>query len=126
MIRVLITDDHQILLESLSMLISTIKDIEITGTLNDSREVIDFLEHTGVDLLITDYNMPYLTGIDLTWKVKQQFPAIKVLMLTVSEEAAVIRQAFQAGISGYVMKKANRAELEKAIKTVMALSLIHI
>lgn len=120
MIRVLITDDHQILLESLSMLISTIPGIEITGTLNDSRQVLNFLEKHEVDLLITDFNMPYLTGIDLTWKVKQQYPGLKVLMLTVSEEADTIRQAFQAGISGYVMKKANRAELEKAIKTVMA------
>jgi DNA-binding NarL/FixJ family response regulator len=117
-LRVLITDDHQILLDSLSLLISTIPGVEIAGTLNDSRKVMDFLENHEVDVLVTDYNMPYLTGIDLTLKVREKFPSLRILMLTVSEEADTIRHAFQAGISGYVMKKANRAELEKAITTV--------
>ncbi|MCE6991365.1 response regulator transcription factor [Dyadobacter sp. CY323] len=117
-LRVLITDDHQILLDSLSLLISTIANVEIVGTLNDSRKVMEFLENQEVDVLVTDYNMPYLTGIDLTLKIREKFPTLRILMLTVSEEADTIRHAFQAGISGYVMKKANRAELEKAITTV--------
>jgi DNA-binding NarL/FixJ family response regulator len=119
-LRVLITDDHQILLDSLSMLISTIPGVEIVGTVNDSRKVLPFIENEEVDVLITDFNMPYLTGIDLTLRVRESFPKLKILMLTVSEDADTIRQAFQAGISGYVMKKANRAELERAITTVAA------
>lgn len=117
-LRVLITDDHQILLDSLSMLISTIPGVEIAGTVNDSRKVLNILENDEIDILITDFNMPYLTGIDLTLQVREKFPKLKILMLTVSEDADTIRQAFQAGISGYVMKKANRAELERAITTV--------
>ena len=118
-VRVLITDDHQILLESLSLLISTLPNVEIAGELNDSRKVLAFLEEHEVDVLVTDFNMPYMTGIELTWKVRERFPNLKILMLTVSEEAETIRQAFQAGISGYVMKKANRAELERALNTVV-------
>lgn len=117
-LRVLITDDHQILLDSLSLLISTIPGVEIAGTVNDSRKVLHVLENDEIDVLVTDFNMPHLTGIDLTLKVREKFPKLKILMLTVSEDADTIRQAFQAGISGYVMKKANRAELERAITTV--------
>jgi DNA-binding NarL/FixJ family response regulator len=117
-VRVLITDDHQILLDSLSLLISTIPGIEIVRTLNDSRQVMAFLEDNQVDILVTDYSMPHLTGIDLTFVIREKFPNVRVLMLTVSEQADTIREAFQAGISGYVMKKANKAELEKAIKTI--------
>jgi DNA-binding NarL/FixJ family response regulator len=117
-IRVLISDDHQILLDSLSLLLSTISNVEIAGTVNDSRKVLHFLENYEIDILITDFDMPYLTGIDLTLQVRQKFPKLKILMLTVSEDAETIREAFQAGISGYVMKKANRAELERAIVVV--------
>ncbi|MCU0338583.1 MAG: response regulator transcription factor [Spirosomaceae bacterium] len=116
--RVLITDDHQIVLDSLSLLISTIPSMEVVGTLNDSRKVLDFLDVNEVDVLVTDLSMPYLTGVDLTLQVRSTFPHVKILMLTVSEDADTIRKAFQAGISGYVMKKANRAELERALTTV--------
>ncbi len=117
-VRVLIVDDHQILLDSLALLVSTIPDVEIAGAFNDSRKVMDFLELNQVDVLITDFRMPNLTGVELTFMVRERFPKMKILMLTVSEDADTIRQAFQAGISGYVMKKANRQELEKALKTV--------
>ena len=117
-IRVVITDDHEIILDSLSLLLSRIEGIEVIGTINDSREVIDFLQDHEADILLTDMNMPLLSGIDQTLKIRQQFPHMKVLMLTVSEDADSIREAFRAGISGYVMKKASKAELEKALKTV--------
>lgn len=117
-IRVLITDDHQIVLDSLSLLISTIPAMEVVGTLNDSRKVLGFLDTHEIDILVTDLSMPYLSGVALTLQVRQKFPNLKILMLTVSEDAGNIRQAFQAGVSGYVMKKANRAELERALTTV--------
>jgi DNA-binding NarL/FixJ family response regulator len=64
-------------------------------------------------------NMPYLTGIDLTLKLRNNYPNLKILMLTVNDDAENIRHAFQAGISGYVTKKANRAELERALTTIV-------
>src|SRR6218665_241177 len=117
-IRILIVDDHQILLDSLSLLISSIPNMEVVGTLYDSRKVPDFLENNEIDILVSDMNMPYLTGIDLTLKLRNQYPTLKILMLTVNDEAENIRHAFQAGISGYVTKKANRSELEKALTTI--------
>lgn len=117
-VRVLLVDDHQIILDSLSLLISTIPGIQIVGTINDSRKVLGFLQDHSVDILITDYSMPYLSGIELTLKVRDSFPSLPILMLTVSEQTETIRQAFQAGISGYVMKKANKAELERAITVI--------
>ena len=59
--------------------------------------------------------MPVMNGVELTWKVKQQFPHIKVLMLTVSEDAQTIKNALQAGADGFIFKSAEREELEEAI-----------
>jgi DNA-binding NarL/FixJ family response regulator len=116
--RILLVDDHEILLESLSMLISTIPNMEIVGQLNDSRKVLPFLENHEIDLLMTDMAMPFIDGVQLTLQARQKFPNLKVLMLTVSEEAEVIREAFRAGVSGYVMKKAGKVELTMALNTL--------
>ncbi|MBC7891968.1 MAG: response regulator transcription factor [Sphingobacteriaceae bacterium] len=117
-IRVLLTDDHELILDSLSLLLSRIDGVEVTGTLNDSRDVLDFLRNNEVDILLSDLNMPDLNGINLTLQIRQLFPHVKVLMLSITEDADSIREAFRAGISGYVMKKAGKAELEKALKTI--------
>lgn len=117
-IRVLLTDDHEMILDSLALLLSRIEGVEVVGSLNDSRKVLDFLRNHEVDVLLSDLNIPHLDGIQLTLQLRQQFPHVKVLMLSVSEEADAIRQAFRAGISGYVMKRASKAELEKALRTI--------
>ncbi len=117
MIKVLIVDDHKIILDSLSLLIN-LMDIEVVGALDDSRKVIPFLDNNHVDVLMTDLNMPYMSGIELSHKVKESHPDVNILMLTVNDKPSLISDAFKMGIKGYVMKKAKRDELERAIKTV--------
>jgi DNA-binding NarL/FixJ family response regulator len=116
--RVLIADDHEIFLDSLSLLIATFADVEVVGNCKNAKEVISFVKNDEVDLLITDYKMPQMSGIELTIFLRQNYPKIKVLMLSVSEEAEMIREAFQAGVWGYMMKRAGKTELQKAIQTI--------
>jgi DNA-binding NarL/FixJ family response regulator len=116
--RILIADDHEIFLDSLSMLIATFPDVEIVGNCKNGLEVLSFLQNQTIDLLVTDYKMPLMSGIELTLQLRQKYPQIKVLMLSVSEEAEMIREAFQAGVWGYMMKKSGKAELQKAIETI--------
>lgn len=116
--RILIADDHEIFLDSLSMLIATFPDIEVVGNCKNALEVLDFLQNQTIDLLVTDYKMPQMSGIELTLQLRQKYPQIKVLMLSVSEEAEMIREAFQAGVWGYMMKKSGKAELQKAIESI--------
>ncbi|MEZ5044547.1 MAG: response regulator transcription factor [Saprospiraceae bacterium] len=119
-IRILLVDDHQIILDSLGLLFDLMDGITLVNTLNDSRKVLDFLEKNEIDILITDMSMPYVNGIELSFQVKEKYPDLKILMLTVNDQGDRIQDAFKAGISGYVMKKAGRLELEKAIRTVAA------
>jgi DNA-binding NarL/FixJ family response regulator len=116
--RILIADDHEIFLDSLSMLIDTFPDVEVVGNCKNGIEVLDFLKNQTIDLLVTDYKMPQMSGIELTLQLRQQYPKIKVLMLSVSEEAEMIREAFQAGVWGYMMKKSGKAELQKAVESI--------
>ena len=118
MIKTLIVDDHKIILDSLSLLIGLMDNIEVVATINDSREVIPYLEANEVNVLMTDLNMPYMTGIELSQKVRELFPLTNILMLTVNDNPSLISDAYKMGIKGYVMKKAKREELEQAINTV--------
>ena len=118
MIKTLLVDDHKIILDSLSLLIGLMDNIEVVATINDSRQVIPYLESNEVDVLMTDLNMPYMTGIELSQKVREQFPDTNILMLTVNDNPSLISDAYKMGIKGYVMKKAKREELEQAINTV--------
>lgn len=120
MTRLLLVDDHQIILDSLSLLFSSIPNIEIVGIVNESKKVKTFLENNEVDIVITDLNMPQMSGIDLTLQIKEFFPKVKVLLLTMVEDAPHIREAIKSGVNGYVLKKAGKDELEKAILSLIA------
>jgi DNA-binding NarL/FixJ family response regulator len=117
--RVIVVEDHQILLESISLLISTIPNIELVGKASNGQKALQILENEEVDIIVSDVQMPVMNGIELTWKVKQQFPHIKILMLTVSEDSQTIKNALQAGADGFIFKSAEREELEEAIASLI-------
>jgi DNA-binding NarL/FixJ family response regulator len=119
-VRLLIVDDHQIVLDSLRMLFDTIENISVLMTFTDSRNVLAYLENHDVDIVISDLHMPHLSGIDLTLVLRARFPGLKILLLTMAEDATHIREAIKAGINGYILKKSGREELEKAIYTLMS------
>ena len=117
-IKTFLVDDHEMILDSLKLLLNLSDEIDIVGTESDSRNVLNRLKEEDVDVLVTDYRMPYLDGLQLTRQVKENFPEVKVLVLTVNEEPADIQDAYQSGALGYMMKKASRKELHEAIVTV--------
>ena len=120
MTKILLIDDHQVVLESLRLLFRAIENVEVVGTLNDSRQVQPFLEQNAVDLVISDFHIPYFSGVDLTLQIRRNHPAIKVLLLTMAEDVPHIRAAIRAGVNGYMLKKSNKEELVKAIEQVMS------
>lgn len=120
MTKILLIDDHQVILESLKLLFRSIENVAVVGTLTDSHKVEAFLETTEVDLIISDFHIPYLSGVDLTLRVRSIYPHIKVLLLTMAEDAPHIREAIKAGVNGYILKKSGKEELEKAIEKIMS------
>ncbi len=116
--RLLLVDDHQLILDSLRTLFASIPGAQVIGTVNDSRRVSDILMNTPIDVLVCDLHMPHLSGIDLTLQLKRTHPAVKVLILTMADDAQTIREAVRAGAYGYVLKRAGRSELETAITVI--------
>jgi DNA-binding NarL/FixJ family response regulator len=97
--RILLADDHQFILESIEILVSTIPDYEVVGTYSNGKELLNSLKtHENIDIVMSDFNMPEMNGIELTYQIRQHYPHIKVLLLTVSEEAKNIEEAFKAAM----------------------------
>ncbi len=117
--KILLVDDHQIILDSLSMMIGTVTDMEVIGKISDPREVLHFLERSPVDVMITDLSMPHMDGLALAKLIRDKIPEIKILILTVSETLEHIQQAKTIGVEGYILKKANKEELSTAIRTII-------
>jgi len=117
--RLLIVDDHQIILDSLRLLFSAIENVTVALTLTDSRQVLPLLEAHEIDVVVSDLHMPYLTGIDLTLQLRKKHTDVKILLLRMAEDAPHIREAIKAGVNGYVLKKSGREELEKAVQTII-------
>jgi DNA-binding NarL/FixJ family response regulator len=80
------------------------------------QEVLDFLANNEADVVLSDLQMPEMNGIELTTKIHEHYPEVRVLILTIDDEPHKIRQAIAAGASGYLLKDTDRAELEEAIR----------
>lgn len=117
-LKIFIVDDHQIVIDGLDVLIGFESDFEIVGTTSDSSLVIEILQNLEVDVLLTDTNMPNLSGIELCKKVRAIYPSIRVLALSMNTEGETIREMVMAGALGYVLKTTSKQDLITALKTV--------
>lgn len=117
-VKILIADDHAIVAESLGMLIDMQDNYEVIGTVSNGWQALNFIESNHIDIIIADLQMPLLNGINMTLRLREKSSEVRVIILTMSEEADDIREGLKAGIHGYVMKSAEKSELLQAIEMV--------
>lgn len=118
-IRVVIADDHKIIRVGLRGMLEREPDIEVTGEAENAEEIFKVLEEHESDVVLMDIDLGESDGIKTTRKMKELYPFIQVLGLTMHEEPDYIIKMLEAGASGYLLKNAGREELLTAIRTVM-------
>ncbi len=116
--KIFLTDDHAILLGGLIKILSVEDDLEVVGSAGTVKETLDLLTQKNVDLLITDYNLPDDDGLALVRKVKRKYPEIKIIVLSMHDEAHLIKEILKEGINGYILKKDSHEELVSAVRAV--------
>ncbi|GAB3954616.1 response regulator transcription factor [Spirosoma harenae] len=117
--RILVAEDHRMILDSLTMLLSSIDDIEVVSKHTNGRQVLTTLEiEPDITLVVSDVQMPVMGGIELTLQLRERFPHVKICLLTVADEPDAIKEAIRAGADGYVLKSAERTELETALRMI--------
>jgi len=117
-IRMLIVDDHTLFRESLRSHLSTQENIQVVGEAGDGIEAINKTAELQPDVILMDFAMPNLNGLQATLQIKKNNPAVKILILTMYETGPHVYQILRAGASGYILKKAPTKELISAIEAV--------
>jgi DNA-binding NarL/FixJ family response regulator len=116
--RVVLADDHTLVLEAFSILLSP--DVDIVGTASDGRELIKIVRELKPDIVVTDISMPNLNGVDACMKLLKLAPKTKIIFLTVLNDPDVVAEVIRAGAKGYLLKSSASSELLQAIKAVAA------
>jgi DNA-binding NarL/FixJ family response regulator len=117
--KIVIAEDHKLFREGLKALLESKKEFEIAGEAEDGIEAIRCVRKSNPDLILLDLSMPRLGGISVIKEIKNQFPQIKILALTIHESDQYVLEAFESGVDGYCVKDASRDELLVAINSVL-------
>jgi DNA-binding NarL/FixJ family response regulator len=120
MTRLFLVDDHAIVRNGLRVLLEEYSDIEWVGEAANGQELLDQLPTTPTDVVLLDMNMPVLDGVATARRLHAEYPQVRVLMLSMVDQARYIGQALDAGAHGYVLKNADKGEILVAIYAVAA------
>jgi DNA-binding NarL/FixJ family response regulator len=120
MIRVVLADDSRIMQQTIVEKLSFYPEIDLKFKADNGEDLLNRLEkNQRIDLILMDIEMPKMNGIDATFHVKQRFPQMKIIMLTVFDNDENIFRAIKAGADGYLLKETNPEELYRAINETM-------
>jgi DNA-binding NarL/FixJ family response regulator len=117
-IRVLLADDHTLVRAGFRRLIQDLAKIEVVAEAENGREALQLVQEHQPDMILLDIAMPGLNGLEVAARVREQFPQVRVLMLSMYLNEEYVWQALRAGASGYLLKDSADSELEIAIRAV--------
>ena len=118
MIKLLIADDQALIRQSLQIVLNNRPDLEVIDVASDGQEVLRSVRRQRPDVILMDIRMPKLDGVQCTKQIKENYPEVKIIILTTFDDDEYIFNALKYGASGYLLKGVSMEELENAIKTV--------
>ena len=117
-IKILIVDDHQVVIEGIKSLLQNEEAIILVGSANTAEKCIQFLKMNTCDLILMDIGLPDLSGIELCGIIKQKYPLVKIIALSTHNQGTYVRKMMENGADGYLLKNVDKHEILKAIETV--------
>ena len=118
MIKVLIADDQELIRQSLQIVLNSNQDIEVSDVAANGQEVIQCIRKNKPDIILMDIRMPKMDGVQCTKIIKENYPQIKIIILTTFDDDEYVFNALKYGASGYLLKGVSMDELSDAIRTV--------
>ncbi len=116
--RVLLADDHAVVRAGIRSLLEKMPSVEVVAEAGDGREAVELVKRRVPNVVLMDIAMPELNGLEAVARITKDFPAVKVIVLSMHVNEEYVQQAFRAGASGYLVKDGGTAELELAIQAV--------
>lgn len=120
MINILIVDDHQIIRNGIKLMLRTFPEFNVIAEAENGFEAIEYVEQNAqhIDVILMDISMPKLDGIEATKRIKEKFPELKIIALTMHLEESYIKDMLKSGASGYMLKESDKNTVAKAINLV--------
>lgn len=118
MTKILIAEDQAMVRGALSALLSLEDDIEVVAEAANGQEALALTQQIDIDILLTDIEMPLMTGIELAEKLATTKPELKTIIMTTFSRAGYIKRALKCGVMGFILKEADSEELVEAVKNV--------
>lgn len=113
-----IAEDHQVMIDGLTALLDEFDDLNVTIKANNGKDLLNQLENLQPDVILMDINMPEMDGIEASKNVKDKYPHIAILILSMHDELRLIKDCLKAGVDGYLLKETGVDELKAAIMDV--------
>ncbi|WP_438348837.1 response regulator [Paenibacillus sp. FA6] len=117
-IKVLLVDDHQLFREGLKRILNMEDDMEVIGECSDGVHVLEFCNETQPDVVLMDINMPEENGVEATEKLRELFPDIRVIILSIHDDESYVFETLRKGANGYLLKDMEAESLINAIRSV--------
>lgn len=117
-IRILVVDDHTLVREGFARMLELGPEFEVIGQASSARESIEKTRHLQPDIVLMDIKLPGINGIEATKMIKQEFPEVEVIILSMYDEDEYVLESVKAGATGYVLKDISQEELFRTIKVV--------
>lgn len=118
-IKVLLADDHQLFREGLKRILNMEDDLEVIGECGDGIQVLEFCNHTKPEVVLMDINMPIENGVVATERLRDLFPDVKVIILSIHDDESYVFETLRKGASGYLLKDMEAESLINAIRSVV-------
>lgn len=117
-IKILIADDHQLVIDGLKALLKDVPHFICSAEANNGQQILNIVRNQDIDIILTDIDMPVLNGIDVVEQLSKTHPHIGIIALTMHNEKSVIEKMIDAGAKGYILKNIYQSELIDAINKV--------
>jgi len=117
--KILVVDDHQVVLDGIRYYFEDDEEFVIKDTAMNGLEALDLLRRNEYDIVLTDISMPEMDGLELMKSISENYPDQKVLVLSMFNEAPYINKMISYGANGYILKKSSKTEMVKAIKKIL-------
>lgn len=116
--RLMLVDDHDVLREGLKFMLRAEPDLAVVAEAGDGSEALEMLETSLPDIVLLDVKMPDLGGLETLRRIRERWPELPVLILTMYDDPDYVEQALQAGASGYALKSITPKELVRAVRAI--------
>ena len=116
--RIILADDHRVLVEGIANLIEEQEDLKVVGKAHHGEELLALLQREAADVVILDINMPGKSGMDICQTLRSTYPKLQILVLSMHQDAYHVQNMLEKGANGYITKNSTHHEMLLAIRTV--------